>query len=131
MSYAIVRNEKLTRDNAKGSYVHNERTTKVPDIKDIKLIKLNKEKVENEIIKPKDDVIMKLYQDILKLQKELLKQVNLVNKIEKYQKERDKIIVENINIKYNPKEIDIEWKYKNKIKVCLTCKIQEDVVLLT
>ena len=26
MSYAIVRNEKLTRDEAKGRYVHNERS---------------------------------------------------------------------------------------------------------
>ena len=98
---------------------------KVPDINDIKLIKLNREKVENEIIKPKDDVIMKLYQDNLKLHKELLKQVNLVNKAEKYQKERDKIIadnkelhnqVENIKVEYNQKEFDIEWKYKNKIR---------------
>ena len=35
MSYAIVRNEKLTRDNAKGSYVHNERRTKGHKNKDI------------------------------------------------------------------------------------------------
>ena len=68
---------------------------------------------------------MKLYQDNLKLHKELLKQVNLVNKAEKYQKERDKIIadnkelhnqVENIKVEYNQKEFDIEWKYKNKIR---------------
>ena len=31
-----------------------------PDINNIKLIKLNREKVENEIIKPKDDMIEKL-----------------------------------------------------------------------
>ena len=35
MSYAIARNEKLTRDNAKGSYVHNERRTKGHKNKDI------------------------------------------------------------------------------------------------
>lgn len=34
-----------------------------PDINDIKLIKLNKEKVENEIIKPKDNMIEKLYNE--------------------------------------------------------------------
>ena len=28
MSYAIVRNEKLTRNEAKGRYVHNERKTR-------------------------------------------------------------------------------------------------------
>ena len=35
MSYAIIRNEKLTRDNAKGSYIHNERRTKGHSNKDI------------------------------------------------------------------------------------------------
>ena len=35
MSYAIVRNEKLTRDEAKGRYIHNERKTKVHTNKDI------------------------------------------------------------------------------------------------
>ena len=35
MSYAIVRNEKLTRDKAKGRYVHNERKTRGHTNKDI------------------------------------------------------------------------------------------------
>ena len=35
MSYAIVRNEKLTRNEAKGRYVHNERKTKGHTNKDI------------------------------------------------------------------------------------------------
>ena len=35
MSYAIIRNEKLTRDNAKGSYIHNERRTKGHSNKEI------------------------------------------------------------------------------------------------
>ena len=96
-----------------------------PDINDIKLIKLNREKVENEIIKPKDDKIMELYQENLKLHNELLKQVNLVNTAEKYQKERDSILannkelhnqVNNIKAEYKEKEFDIEWKYKSKIK---------------
>ena len=96
-----------------------------PDINDIKLIKLNREKVENEIIKPKDDKIMELYQENLKLHNELSKQVNLVDKAEKYQKERDSILadnrelhnqVNNIKAEYKEKEFDIEWKYKNKIK---------------
>ena len=64
----------------------------VPDINDIKLIKLNKEKVENEIIKPKDDLITKLYNENVLLHKTLWRQVVLVEKAEKYQKERDKII---------------------------------------
>ena len=60
----------------------------IPDINDIKIIKLNREKVENEIIKPKDDKIMKLYQENLKLHNELSKQVNLVNKAEKISKRK-------------------------------------------
>ena len=35
MSYAIIRNEKLTRTEAKGSYVHNERRTRGHTNKDI------------------------------------------------------------------------------------------------
>ena len=96
-----------------------------PDLNDIKLIKLNREKMENEIIKPKDDKIMELYQENLKLHNELSKQVNLVNMAEKYQKERNSILVDNkelhnqvnnIKAEYKEKEFDIEWKYKSKIR---------------
>ena len=96
-----------------------------PDINDIKLIKLNREKVENKIIKPKDDKIMELYQENLELHNELSKQVRLVDKAQKYQNERDSILannkelynqVNNIKAEYKEKEFDIEWKYKSKIK---------------
>ncbi len=97
----------------------------IPDINDIKIIKLNKEKVENEIIKPKDELINKLYEENVILHKELTKQVKLVNVAEKYQKERDKILddnkklnnqVESIKKEYKEKEFDIEWKFKSKIR---------------
>ena len=97
----------------------------VPNINDIKLIKLNKEKVENEIIKPKDELIQGLYQDNLRLHQELSRQVKIVKEAEKYQKERDKIMEDNENLhnevekiksEYKQKENDIEWKYKNKIR---------------
>ena len=97
----------------------------VPNINDIKLIKLNKEKVENEIIKPKDELIQGLYQDNLRLHQELSRQVKVVKEAEKYQKERDKIMEDNENLhnevekiksEYKQKENDIEWKYKNKIR---------------
>ena len=67
----------------------------VPDINDIKIIKLNREKVENEIIKPKDKLINELYQDNKILHKELSKQVNLVDKATKYEKERKRIMYDN------------------------------------
>lgn len=56
---------------------------------------------------------------------ELLKQVNLVKVAEKYQKERDKILadnielhnqVENIKAEYKDNEFDLEWDFKKQIK---------------
>ena len=110
---------------------------KVPDINDIKLLQLNKAKVENDIIKPKDKLINELYNDNKALHQELSKQVKLVNEAEKYQKERDKILKDNkalnnkvkdleldynnrkneLEDEYKNKEFDIEYKYKHKIKI--------------
>ena len=96
-----------------------------PNINDIKLIKLNKEKVEDEIIKPKDKLINELYQENVLLHKELSKQVNLVEKAIKYEKERKGIMYDNeelhnevdkIKSEYEEKAFDLEWKYKSKIK---------------
>ena len=96
----------------------------IPDINDIKIIKLNREKVENEIIKQKDKLINDLYQDNKKLYKELSKQVNLVDKATKYEKERKKIMYDNeelhnevdkIKSKYKQKEFDL-GEYKSQIK---------------
>ena len=100
----------------------------IPDIADINVNRLSKkrdEKILEEIIKPKDNVIQNLYQDNINLHKELARQTKIVEEAEKYQKERDKILVnneelhnqvENIKAEYKEKEFDIEWKYKNKIK---------------
>ena len=96
-----------------------------PNINDIKLIKLNREKVENEIIKPKDKLINELYQENRILHKELSKQVKLVDKAIKYEKERKEIMYDNkelhnevdkIKSEYEEKAFDLEWKYKSKIK---------------
>ena len=100
----------------------------VPDIADININRLSKkrdEKILEEIIKPKDDLINELYQDKLILQQELLRKSKMFEKAEKYQKERDKIMADNENLhneveqikaEYKEKEFDIEWKYKSKIK---------------
>ena len=101
----------------------------VPDIADININRLSKkrdEKILEEIIKPKDNVIQNLYQDNMALHKQLTRQARIIEETEKYQKERDKILannrilyneVEQIKSEYKEKEIDIEWKYKSKIKV--------------
>ena len=100
----------------------------VPNITDININRLSKkrdEKILEEIIRPKDELINELYQDKLLLLQKLLRQSKMVEKAEKYEKERDKIIadneklhnqVEQIKSEYKEKEFDIEWKYKNKIK---------------
>ena len=85
----------------------------IPNINDIKLIKLNKEKVENEIIKPKDELIQELYQDNITLHRELSKQAKVVNEAEKYQKERDKIIADNKQLNSKVKKIENEYKEKS------------------
>ena len=85
----------------------------IPNINDIKLIKLNKEKVENEIIKPKDELIQELYRDNITLHRELSKQVKVVNEAEKYQKERDKIIADNKELNSKVKKIESEYKEKS------------------
>ena len=99
-----------------------------PDINDIKVNRLSKkrdEKILEEIIKPKDDLIKDLYKDNLLLHKELSKQSKVIDEAEKYQKERDKIFadnkalnnqVENIKAEYKEKEFDLEWDYKKQIK---------------
>ena len=74
---------------------------------------MNREKVENDIIKPKDDMIEKLYNEKISLQKELLKQVNLVNEAEKYQKERDSILADNEKLHNTVEHLEHEYKKKN------------------
>ena len=95
-----------------------------PDINDIKIIKLNRAKVENKIIKPKDKLITELYNDNLLLHRELSRQSNLVDRALKYEKERKKILYDNeelhnevdkIKLEYKQKELNLEWEYNAKI----------------
>ena len=100
----------------------------VPDIADININRLSKkrdEKILEDIIKPKDDLINKLYQDNWLMYQQLLRQEKMVEKATKYEKERNKIIEDNENLHneveqikkdYKQKEFDTEWKYKSKIK---------------
>ncbi len=100
----------------------------VPNIEDININRLSKkrdEKILEEIIKPKDDMIQNLYQDNMNLHRELSRQTKVIEEAEKYQKERDSIIdaneqlhnqVESIKAAYKEKEFDLEWKYKSEIK---------------
>ena len=100
----------------------------VPDITDININRLSKkrdDKILEEIIKPKDDVIQSLYKDNMDLHRELSRQAKIIEEAERYQKEKDKILANNeelhnqvdiIKKEYKEKEFDLEWKYKSKIK---------------
>ena len=99
----------------------------VPDIDDIRMVRWSKkrdEKILEDIIKPKNDLINELYQNNLLMHQQLLRQAKMVEEAEKYQKERNKIMADNIdlhkqvdNIKaeYQQKEDNLEWKYEYRI----------------
>ena len=100
----------------------------VPEIDDIKMVRWSKkrdEKILEDIIKPKDDLINKLYENNLQMHQQLLRQAKMVDEAEKYQKERNKIMADNrdlhkqvddIKAEYKEKEDNLEWKYDYKIK---------------
>ena len=100
----------------------------VPRLENINVNRLSKkrdEKILEEIIKPKDNMITELYQDNIFLRQELLRKSKMFEKAEKYQKELEKIMEDNENLhneveqiksEYKQKEFDIEWKYISKIR---------------
>ena len=85
-----------------------------PDITDIGKFTIKRdEKILEQIIKPKDNLIKELYQDNLSLHKELSKQSKVINEAEKYQKERDKILADNEELHNTVKHLEHEYKLKN------------------
>ncbi len=100
----------------------------VPEIDDIKMVRWSKkrdEKILEDIIKPKDDLINKLYENNLQMHQQFLRQAKMVEEAEKYQKERNKIMADNrdlhkqvddIKAEYKQKEDNLEWKYDYKIR---------------
>ena len=65
------------------------------DIKDLKKFMFNKnEKILNDFIKPKEEMIKELAIENKSLKKELSKQSKIVNEATKFQKERDSIIAD-------------------------------------
>lgn len=90
----------------------------VPNIKDFSKIMLGRdEKIEELIIKPKDKLIEKLHEENCSLHHELYKQCRLVDKAEKYEKERQSILAENKEIKENFKTLENEYAIKLKQEI--------------
>lgn len=86
-----------------------------PDIKDFKKIMLNRdEKIKNEIIKPKDDLIKKLYNENILLHKELSKQTTIINKAEKFEKEQKNLIKSNTELKIKCRNLELDFSNKEK-----------------
>lgn len=90
----------------------------VPNIKDFSKIMLGRdEKIEELIIKPKDKLIEKLHEENCSLHHELYKQCRLVDKAEKYEKERQSILAENKEIKEKFKTLENDYAIKLKQEI--------------
>jgi len=90
----------------------------VPNIKDFNKLMLGRdEKIEELIIKPKDELINKLHQDNCDLYYELYNQCRLIDKAEKYEKERKSILAENKEIKEKYKNIENDYSIKLKEEI--------------
>ena len=86
-----------------------------PDIKDFKKLMLNRdEKIENEVIKPKDDLINKLYNENISLHKELSKQANTINIATEYEKKHTQILEDNVNLQFKYKKLEKTLENKEK-----------------
>ena len=98
----------------------------VPDIKNFgKLTVKRDEKIQKEIIEPKDQLIKQLYSDNKKLHRELEKQVNLIDKAEKFEYEKQTILQKQSNLEqkyikleknYNKQTQQLENDYNIKVK---------------
>lgn len=95
-----------------------------PNIKDFKRAIFNRdEKIENAIIKPKDELIQRLYQENKTLHKELSKQVNTVDFAENFKEDYIRMTEKSINLRLSNsllqeelenKEKELELKFESK-----------------
>ena len=113
--YTVEEYKKITNyENTKK--VLNEIKLELPDVPDLtdisKFSRKRDEKILEEIIKPKDELIKELYKDNLSLHKELSKQSKVIDEAEKYQKERDSIIADNEKLNNKVKDLENEYKIK-------------------
>ena len=90
----------------------------VPNIQDITKVMFGRdEKIQELIINPKDKLIEKLHEENCSLHHELYKQCRLVDKAEKYEKERQSILAENKEIKGKLETLEKDYSIKLKQKI--------------
>lgn len=86
----------------------------VPSIEDFNRVVFKRnEKIQKEIIEPKDKLIEKLYFENKQLHGEIERQVNVIDEAEKYQKERDKILEDNENLHNKVYQMEHDYKVKS------------------
>lgn len=86
-----------------------------PEIKDVKKISFNRdEKIQEQIIKPRDELIDKLHKENLSMKKEITKQIKLVDKAENLECELDNAIFKSKNLEKRCNELENENKKLNK-----------------
>ena len=86
----------------------------VPSIEDFNRVVFKRnEKIQKEIIEPKDKLIEKLYFENKQLHGEIERQINVIDEAEKYQKERDKILEDNENLHNKVYQMEHDYKVKN------------------
>lgn len=113
----------------------------VPSIKDFgKLTAKRDEKIQKEIIEPKDKIIDMLYSDNTKLHQELEKQINVIDKAEKLENERQSILQEKLNLEnkctrlekdFNNKEIELKRNFNKKYDELLSENIYLNKIINT
>lgn len=126
--YSVEQYKKITNYENTKKVLNNIKLElpEVPSLNDISKISIKRDnRIMEEIIKPKDNLIKELYEENISLHKELSKQDKVVDEAIKFQKERDKMLadnralqdeVKNIRNEYKEKQFDLEWKYKSKIE---------------
>lgn len=86
-----------------------------PQINDIKKVMLNRdEKIFEKIIKPKDELILKLHKENLALNKELSKQVNTVDFAENFKENYINMTEKNVNLRLSNSLLKEELEHKEK-----------------
>ena len=125
--YSIKEYKELTNYNKTKELIKNIKLElpETPSVKDIKIFTRNRdEKIVNEIIKPKDELIQELYKDNLSLHKELSQKSNLIKQAEVFEKERMNLENDNKLLRnkyktwesdYNEKTQELKFEYESEI----------------
>ena len=113
----------------------------VPSIKDFgKLTVKRDEKIQKEIIEPKDKIINMLCSDNKKLHQALEKQINVIDKAEKFENEKQVILQEKLNLEnkcvrlekdFHNKEIELKRNFNKKYDELLSENIYLNKIINT